>query len=66
MKIAIFGLGYVGCVSGACLAEMGHDVKGVDPNAVKVDLINNARCPIVETDLSALIEKAVRSGRFQA
>jgi GDP-mannose 6-dehydrogenase len=66
MKISIFGLGYVGCVSGACFAEMGHEVIGVEPNPIKVDLINNAKSPIVETGLEELIEKAVRGGRFQA
>lgn len=66
MKISIFGLGYVGCVSGACLAELGHQVVGVEPNPVKVGLINEGKCPIVETGLDTLIEKAVRTGGFRA
>ena len=66
MKISIFGLGYVGCVSSACLAELGHEVVGVEPNPVKVALINDAKSPIVETGLNALVEKAVRSGSFRA
>jgi GDP-mannose 6-dehydrogenase len=66
MKISIFGLGYVGCVSGACFANMGHDVVGVEPNPVKVALINDAKCPIVETGLEALIESGVRAKRFRA
>lgn len=66
MKISIFGLGYVGCVSGACFGELGHEVIGVEPNPVKVGLINDAKCPIVETGLDELIEKAVRTGRFRA
>lgn len=66
MRISIFGLGYVGCVSGACFAEMGHEVIGVEPNPVKVGLINDARSPIVETGIEALMEKAVRSGAFRA
>ena len=51
MKISIFGLGYVGCVSGACFADMGHEVVGVDPNPVKVALINDAKPPIVEMEI---------------
>src|SRR5438552_7269097 len=66
MKISIFGLGYVGCVSGACFADMGHEVVGVEPNPVKVALINDARCPIVETGLEALLERGVRAKRFRA
>lgn len=66
MKISIFGLGYVGCVSGACFSEMGHEVIGVEPNPIKVDLINDAKCPIVEAGLEELIEKAVRGGHLQA
>lgn len=62
MKISIFGLGYVGCVSAACLAQEGHDVIGVDPNTVKVDLINKGKCPIVEKDLDKILEDVVTSG----
>jgi GDP-mannose 6-dehydrogenase len=66
MTISIFGLGYVGCVSGACFAELGHKVIGVEPNLTKLSLINEGKCPIVETGLDGLIQKAVRSGRFRA
>jgi GDP-mannose 6-dehydrogenase len=66
MKISIFGMGYVGCVSGACFAEMGHTVLGVEPSALKVGLINHGKSPIVETGLDALIEKVVQRGAFRA
>lgn len=66
MKIAIFGLGYVGCVSGACFAEQGHDVIGVEPNAVKADCINAGKSPIVEAGLEERIAKAVADGRLRA
>jgi GDP-mannose 6-dehydrogenase len=59
-------MGYVGCVSGACFADMGHTVLGVEPNPVKVDLINSGRSPIVEKDLDTLLEKVVKDGSFQA
>jgi len=55
MNIAIFGLGYVGCVTGACLAKVGHTVMGVDVNPVKVDLIKRGECPIVEPGLAELL-----------
>ncbi len=65
MRIGVFGLGYVGTVSAACLARE-HEVIGVDPNPMKVDLVNQAKSPIVEKDLDQLIEKAVASGRLRA
>lgn len=66
MRISVFGLGYVGTVSAACLARDGHDVTGVDPNATKVAHINNAQSPIIETDIGDLVKSAVASGRLRA
>jgi GDP-mannose 6-dehydrogenase len=65
-RISIFGMGYVGCVSGACLSSLGHSVIGVEPNRSKMELINSGKSPIVETDLDQLIETSVRSGRYHA
>lgn len=59
-------MGYVGCVSGACLASLGHRVIGVEPNRTKVDLINSGKSPIVEAELPELLEAGVKSGRYRA
>lgn len=66
MKIAIFGLGYVGCVGMGCLAENGHSVMGVDVNEFKVKLINSGKPTIVEKDIDELISKHRTLGRIQA
>ncbi len=66
MKIAIFGLGYVGTVCGACLAGEGHEVVGVDVNATKVELVNAGRSPIVEPGLDELLRDAVAAKRLRA
>jgi GDP-mannose 6-dehydrogenase len=66
MRVSIFGLGYVGAVSAACLAERGHTVIGVDPNAAKVELINSGRAPVVEAELAELTRRAVAEKRLSA
>jgi len=66
VKIAVFGMGYVGVVSAACLARDGHEVTGVDPQPAKVQIVNSGKAPIIEMNVSELIEEAVASGRLRA
>ncbi|MGH8758747.1 MAG: nucleotide sugar dehydrogenase [Burkholderiales bacterium] len=66
MRISIFGLGYVGAVSAGCLASDDHDVIGVDPNQTKVDLINQARSPIIEKDVGEMIARSAAANRLRA
>jgi GDP-mannose 6-dehydrogenase len=66
VKLSVFGLGYVGCVAAACLADAGHDVVGVDVNPTKVEIINSGTSPIIEDGISELIAKVVAAGRLAA
>ncbi|MGY3339352.1 GDP-mannose 6-dehydrogenase [Streptomyces filamentosus] len=66
MRVSVFGLGYVGCVSAACLAGTGHEVIGVDVNQIKVDLVNDGRAPVVEEGIGELVSEVVRSGALRA
>lgn len=65
-RISVFGLGYVGVVSAACLARDGHTVVGVDPNETKVGLINDGKTPVIEAEVDDLIREAVAAGRLSA
>ena len=65
MKISVFGLGYVGAVSVACLARDGHEVVGVDLDPIKLDLIRAGKSPIVEKGMDELMQAGVRSGRIR-
>ncbi len=62
MKISIFGLGYVGAVSLACLARDGHEVIGVDVDQTKLDLIIGGNTPVVEEGMVDLMQRVVASG----
>jgi GDP-mannose 6-dehydrogenase len=64
--ISIFGLGYVGTVTAACLAHQGNHVTGVDLNPAKVEALQNANSPIVEPAVADLIAECRQAGRLQA
>lgn len=66
LRIAVFGLGYVGCVSAACFSSEGHEVTGVDVSQEKVDIINSGKSPIVEPGLEEKISEAVSSKKLAA
>ncbi|MFN5510154.1 MAG: nucleotide sugar dehydrogenase [Burkholderiales bacterium] len=65
MKISIFGLGYVGAVSLACLARDGHTVIGVDIDTAKLELIRAGRTPVVEEGMIDLMTHVAASGRVE-
>jgi GDP-mannose 6-dehydrogenase len=65
-SISVFGLGYVGCVSAACLAREGHEVVGVDVNPAKVDLVNRGLPTILEEGIGELVAAMVTDGRLRA
>jgi GDP-mannose 6-dehydrogenase len=66
MRISIFGLGYVGCVSAGCLAQKGHDIIGIDVSPDKVNAINQGKQTVIEKGLDQLIEEGFRTGKISA
>ncbi len=66
MRVVVFGLGYVGSVTSACLAHLGHRVTGVDIDDVKVSAIRAGHAPVVEERLDEMIAAGVESGRLNA
>ena len=65
MKVTVFGTGYVGLVTGVCLAEIGHEVLCVDVDAAKLKLIEAGKSPIYEPGLDELLTKNLTAGRFK-
>jgi GDP-mannose 6-dehydrogenase len=66
MRIIVWGLGYVGTTSAACLASLGHEVVGVEPNLTKVEAINAGHSAIKEPGLDESVSQAVNAGRLRA
>ena len=65
MKVSIFGVGYVGLVTGACLAEMGNHVLCVDVDANKVARLERGEMPIYEPGLEAIVQRNHAAGRLE-
>src|SRR6201987_5258883 len=64
MRVTMIGTGYVGLVSGACFADFGNQVVGVDKDAAKIDQLRQGKCPIFEPFLDALIARNAEAGRL--
>src|SRR5258707_12199631 len=65
-RVSVFGLGYVGSVTAACLAYEGHSCIGVDTNPSKVEQLDEGRSPIVEPGMKELVEQAHRAAQLRA
>ena len=65
MRIAMIGTGYVGLVSGACIADFGHHVTCVDKDSAKIAALNEGVIPIYEPGLKDIVQSNVRQGRLQ-
>ncbi|HEY1658119.1 MAG TPA: nucleotide sugar dehydrogenase [Candidatus Sulfotelmatobacter sp.] len=66
MRVSVFGIGYVGCVTAACLAREGHQVIGVDVDPIKVRALNEGRAPFFEPGLADLVAQVQAEGRLRA
>ncbi|MGH1393767.1 MAG: UDP-glucose dehydrogenase family protein [Trichormus sp.] len=65
MRVCVIGTGYVGLVTGACLAHIGHDVICVDNNEEKVKLMKSGQSPIFEPGLSEIMQSAIQNSKIQ-
>jgi GDP-mannose 6-dehydrogenase len=66
VRVSVFGLGYVGCITAACLAKAGHHVVGVDVNTEKVSMVNAGVSPLVEPGLGDLLAAVAAAGTLRA
>ena len=65
MKILIWGMGYVGIVTAACLSKLGHTVTGIEPNLEKVQMLNNGTPPILEPQLGEMLKNSIETNRLK-
>jgi UDPglucose 6-dehydrogenase len=64
MNITVFGIGYVGLVTGTCLADVGHNVMCVDIDESKIEVLKKGRAPIYEPGLESLVSRNLEEGRL--
>jgi UDPglucose 6-dehydrogenase len=64
MRVAMIGSGYVGLVSGACIADFGHQVTCIDKNSTKIAALNAGKIPIYEPGLGDIVRSNVDQGRL--
>jgi GDP-mannose 6-dehydrogenase len=64
--VAVLGLGYIGCVTAACLARLGHRVIGIDKDAYKVETVRKGQAPFYEPGLEEWVRESVASGKLTA
>ena len=65
MKLAVIGCGYVGLVSGSCLAEAGHEVIATDNDSARIATLQAGKIPIYEPHLDTVLDSVVREGRLR-
>src|SRR5882757_11227921 len=65
MRITVIGTGYLGAVHAACMAELGHDVLGVDVDTAKIEALAAGRPPFFEPGLSEVLSRTVGSGKLK-
>ena len=65
MKIAVFGLWHLGCVTAACLAQKGHHVTGIDPDAKRIANLASGRSPIAEPGLETALREGISAGSLR-
>ena len=64
MKISVIGLGYLGAVHAACMADLGHEVIGVDIDSARIEMLSAGRAPFHEPEFDELLARGVASGRL--
>ena len=65
-RVSVFGLGYVGAVTAACVAHAGHKVIGVDVNPAKVKMLESGQAPVLEPGLDQLVAEGRKACRLHA
>ena len=65
MRVTVFGCGYLGATHAACMAELGHEVLGVDVDASKVEMLSRGEVPFYEPGLPEVLQRNLDSGRLQ-